>query len=394
MVLAGCSGGGGPTTTASEETTSVGDATTQSTETTATTTTASERETVSVTGGNLSADQTEVFWRVQQLMGTDVRPQSVEVRNLTERKGYEPGRVPLFQYLGVGNLSLDADEPGGLTTPSGKVYVHPGEGSTAEVERVLAHEFVHMIQYRANMLPWMSAIDQPRMTHDLLQTRLALVEGGAVYVTDAYADEYLDGEDPAGQFAERYQSGSASAKYFYARYHLGYRYVDSQIDSPEDLPSVYEDGPNTTEQLLHGYAPSEEPPADLTVSANATGNWTQTENNTMGELFARTVLQTELDAETAKSAATGWGNDALYGFTTGDEDPGFAWTLRMDSASEADELASAVETFAEERRADSDAEFRVVRVGDETVVLLFGTPGFVENATVSGSSGNVTVSLA
>jgi hypothetical protein len=397
LVLAGCSGGGNPATETTDATTTVETTveptTTTATETTAVETTAADRETVQVTGGNLSADETEVFYRVQRLMGTDARPQPVEVRNLTEWKGYKPGAVPLLRYLGLENLSLDPDEPGGLTQPSGKVYVYPGEGSASEVERVLAHEFVHATQYRTNMLPWMSSLDQPRVTHDLLQTRLALVEGGAVYVTDAYADRHLDGEDPAEEFADRYQNGSASAKYFYARYHLGHRYVDARIDSPDELESVYEDGPNTTEQLLHDYAPSEEPPADLAVSANSNGSWTQTEDDAMGELFARVVLQSELDAETASSAAAGWGNDALYGFESGDEDPGFAWTLRMDSPSEADEFESAATTFADRREADGEAAFRVERVGDETVTVLFGNPAFVENATVSGSSENVTVGV-
>jgi hypothetical protein len=412
VVLAGCSGGGNPTTdatttvetitveTTTAETTTPGTTTLETTERNgtadSTTTAAADRETVRVTGGNLSVDETEVFWRVQELMGADARPQPVEVRNITEWKGYNPGAVPLLAYLGLENVSLDPDEPGGLTTTTGKVYVYPGTGTPSAVERVLVHEFVHATQYRTSMLPWLSAIDQPRITHDLLQTRLALVEGGAVYVTDAYADRHLDGEDPAGRVADRYRNGSASEKYFYARYHLGHRYVDAHVDSPENLESIYADRPNTTEQLLHDYGPGEEPPADLAVSANGTDDWVQSQNDTMGELFARVVLQSELDAGTARSAAAGWGNDALHDFARGDEDPGFAWTLRMDSAAEADELESAVTTFAERREAVSDGEaaFRVERVGDETVVLLFGNPEFVESATVSGSSGNVTVSIA
>ena len=396
LVLAGCSGGGGPTTepTATPEPTAT---TVQSEATddasTASTTTDSERETVQVSGGDLPVDQTEVFWQVQQLLGTDVEPQPVEVRNLTERQGYQPGSAPLFRYLGVGNLSVDAGEPGGLTTQTGKVYVHPGDGTPSEVERVMAHEFVHLVQYRSNMLPWLSEIDQPRLTHDLLQTRLALIEGGAVYATDAYADDHLDDVDPADRMADRYENGTPSAKYFYARYHLGHEYVEGRIDSPEDLPDVYEERPNTTEQVIHGYAPDEEPPAPLAVSANATGEWSQTQNNTMGELFTRVVLQTELDADPARSAATGWGNDVLYGFTTGGEAPGFAWTVRMDSASEADEFASAAEEFADRRGERSDGEFRVVRAGDETAVLLFGNPAFVESASLSGSNANVTVSV-
>ncbi|PSP56619.1 hypothetical protein BRC82_01710 [Halobacteriales archaeon QS_1_67_19] len=396
LVLAGCSGGGGPTTAtdAATETATTTAAESAGQQSEHSTTATADREPVAVTGGDLPVDQTETFYRVQRLLGSDVRPQPVEVRNLTERKGYRPGQVPFFRLLGVGNLSLDTDEPGGLTAPSGKVCVYLGSGSATEVERVLVHEYVHMVQYRANMLPWMSAIDQPQVSHDLLQTRLALVEGGAVYATDAYADRYLDGVDPAADYAQRYRSGSASAKYFFARYHFGYRYVSDRLDDPENLAGVYENGPNTTEQLLHGYAPDEEPPADLSVTANATGNWSATENNTMGELFTRVALQTELDAETACNAATGWGNDDLRGFESGSDDPAFVWTLRTDSASEADELEAALNTFAAERRNATDAGFRVVRVGDETVAVLFGDRSFVESATVSGSNADVRIAFS
>jgi hypothetical protein len=391
VVFAGCSGAETDAATTVETTTpetpaETADATARAT------TAADDRAEVTVRGGDLPVDETDAFHRVQELMGTDVRPQPVEVRNLTELEGYQPGQFPLYRYLGIGNLSVDPDEPGGVTTTGGTAYVHPGNGTDAEVERVLVHEYVHMIQYRANMLPWLNAVEQPRLTHDLLQTRVALVEGGAVYVTEAYADRYLDGVDPVGYYADRYRNGTTSAKYFYARYHFGYEYVSDRVDSPADLATVYGERPNTTEQLLHGRSPGDEPPAPLAVTSNATDEWSVTENDTMGELFVRVALRSELDAGTARSAATGWDNDALYGFTTGGEDPGFAWTLRFDSAADADEFASAASDFADRRSGASDAAYRVERVDDETAVLLFGNPRFVENATVSGSNANVTVS--
>lgn len=396
VVLAGCSGGTQTTveTTTTESTpTTATSATPTDSATAASSPTAENRETVRVVGGDLAVDETEVFYRVQRLLGTDAEPQPVEVRNLTERKGYRPGQSPFLRDLGMKNVTLDSDEPGGLTTTTGKVYVYPGDGSPAAVERVLAHEFVHTTQYRASLLPWLSAIDRPRLTHDLLQTRLALVEGGAVYATDAYAERYLDDLNPAGKLARKYENGSPSTKYFYARYHFGHQYVRHRIDSPKSLASVYRSRPNTTEQILHDYSATEEPPAALSVSADASGEWTKTRNNTMGELFTRVVLQTELGVETARSAAAGWGNDVLYGFTSGGEAPGYAWTLRMDSPSEADELAAAAETFAEQRRAHGDVDFRVVRVGDETVVLVLGNPAVVDSVSVSGTTENVTVSV-
>lgn len=66
---------------------------------------------------------------------------------------------------------------------------------------------------------------------------------------------------------------------------------------------------------------------------------------------------------------------------------GYAWTLRWDDASEADEFQSAFGEYADR----SDERFRTERVGDETVVVFAGADDFVGNATATGNSSSVTV---
>jgi len=345
---------------------------------------------VPVRNGTLPVDADLAYARTQRLLGTDVDPRPVEVRNLTEYQGYAPATFPFFARLGVGNATFDDGRPGGLTTQSGAVYVHPGNGSPAAVEQVLVHEFVHTTQFRANMIPWLDAIDGPRLTYDLLQTRLALLEGGAVYASDAYTERYLNVTPESERIAVEYEDGGTAKRLFLARYHVGSEYVAERIDDPSNLSTVYENYPRTTEQVIHGYAPDEEPERDLALSVRG-GNWTVGANDTLGELTARVLLRGELGNATAAAAAEGWGTDEVVTLRR-DGRLAYVWALRMDDPNEADELAGALETFAERREAAADASFSVQRPTDETVVLTVGPDSL--DARVGGNAGNVSVTVA
>ncbi|WP_135819755.1 hypothetical protein [Halostella litorea] len=397
VLLSGCAApflGGDATTTngpSTNDTTATSAATTAAS--TGSTTTATESGgsyDVTVRNGSLPVDADASYARVQALLGTDVEPRPVEVRNLTEYRGYDPTSYRFFDYLGVGNATFDGDRPGGLTTQSGAVYIHPGNGSPGAVEQVLAHEFVHTAQFRANMLPWLDALDGPRLTYDRLQTRLALVEGGAVYVSDAYTERHLNVTPESERIAAEYESAGTAKRLFLARYHVGSDYVADRIDDPANLASVYEDRPRTTEQVLHGYAPDEEPARDLSLAVRG-GNWTVGANDTLGELTTRILLRGELDPETAAAAAEGWGTDEVVTLRQSDR-RAYVWALRADGPGEADELEAALGTFAERRGAAADASFAVDRPTDETVALTVA-PAPVD-VRAEGDAGNVTVTVA
>ncbi|WP_121822285.1 hypothetical protein [Halostella salina] len=399
LVLAGCSTpftGGDATTPRPEATTderSSDEAATVDSSTTASPTTQPSTDgtvyDVSVRNGTLPVDEDRAYTRVQGLLGTDVEPRPVEVRNLTEYQGYAPATFPFFDLLGVGNASFDDGRPGGLTTQSGAVYIHPGNGSAGAVEQVLVHEFVHTTQFGANMIPWLDAIDGPRLTYDLLQTRLALLEGGAVYASDAYTERYLNVTPESERIAAEYEDAGTAKRLFLARYHFGSDYVADRIDDPANLAGVYENYPRTTEQVIHGYAPDEEPERDLALSVRG-GNWTVGGNDTLGELTTRVLLCGELERATAVAAAAGWGTDEVVTLRRGGEQA-YVWALRMDNATETDELARALEAFAAEREAAADASFAVQRPTDETVLLTVGPDSL--DVRAEGSAGNVTVTV-
>ncbi|MDS0281033.1 hypothetical protein [Haloarcula onubensis] len=350
---------------------------------------------VTVENGTLPADATLTFNRVETLTGADVDPWPVEIRNLSEWRAsvQRVGAVPLNRALGFENVSTDWSEPTGVTV-YGTVYVHPGDGTPARTERVLAHEYAHVVQYRTTMFPWQGRLSQPRLTTDRINARRSLVEGGAVFVADAYSQRYLDVRSNSAYARALYRNGSATTRSALSPYVFGNQYVDSRIDDPANLSVAYESYPRTTEQVIHNETPGEEPPANLSVTATAESErWDSLGNNTLGEMTTRAALDTELGRERAAAAAAGWGTDrlAVYRHAANDSRYGWAWVMRWDNASETDDLEAALSTFADAREGASSAAFRVATVDDETVALVFGDPAFVEEVEVAGRDGNVSV---
>lgn len=352
---------------------------------------------IQVRNGTLPFDVNRTFTRVQGLTGTDVEPRPVEIRNLSEWRGSLPriAASPLNAALGFENVSVNWNEPTGLTRVTGYVYVHPGAGPPGVVERTLAHEFAHTIQYQANLFPWLDRLRTERVLTDQRKTYRALQEGGAVFVADAYAHRYLDVRNNSAFVRERYREGGPAYRSALAPYLFGKQYVAHTIDSPSNLSTVYEQYPRTTEQLLHNYTREEEPEKNLTVSASGGSSWQLLGNNTMGEMTTRHSLGTELSTERAAAAATGWGSDELSVFRSSTDPNQYAWvwTHRWDNSSEADEAVAALDDYQVSRQTDTDLDFRTVRVSDETTALVFGPESFADAASVEGTTANVTVQV-
>lgn len=339
--------------------------------------------------GDLPVDAGRAFGRVLALTGTDVAPRPVVARNRSEwrrLRGREP--TPLDRALGFESRRVDTGSPVGYTPREGPVSIAPGNGSSEQVERVLVHEFVHVVQFESGMLP--RAGSARTATTDRRKTWLALREGGAVYVTDVYAHRYLDVRNDSAVVAAR-RERSPTARSALAPYYVGHRYVAARIDDPAALPTVYADPPRTTEQLVHGYSRAEEPPRALTVTARTgASGWVRTGTDTAGELTTRNALTTALSPSRAATAAAGWGTDRLLAFEGTDSNRGWVWVHRWDSPGEADEARAAFAVWAD-RRSSSPSAYRVARVGPATTAVAFGDRSLVANVTVTGGNGNVTV---
>lgn len=334
--------------------------------------------------GELAANATLVFERVEGLVGREVEPSRVVVRHAVfgGSLGYDD---PIKRILHFTATRPYVDSTRGMTRRAGKVYIHPGEGSPDEVEHALAHEFVHVVQFRRGMVPWVDSTPENR---DRFQAHAMLAEGGAVYVADRYVERYgLNSTTHRERARQRYEAGPTGTRYIYSLYYFGARYADRNLDSPRNLSTLYENPPTTSEQVLHDLSPAAEPPRNLTVTYE-TRAWRVPRTDRTGELFVRVALRDQLTRAEAAPAAAGWGNDELAVFRN-DQAAALAWTLRWDDPANATAFADAFETYRERRATAFD--FRLTRVDANTTVVFAGQPFFVANATARANESTVTV---
>lgn len=343
---------------------------------------------VKVENGELPVNATKVFRRVEDLLGVDVEQPVVRINPDGTMRIGDPS--PFERRMGMD----PPDEYQGESWPVVGAANHEDvvlrfygttveNASKREVELMLVHEFVHVVQHQRGKVK----ADVPSRVGD------SLIEGGAVYVANAYARQYgvryFDGRKPLERRAHLYRTQQPWGVLYGGRNYFGARYLDRRLDSPSELWSVYEDPPSTMEQIIHG--PGVEAAKPLAVSLDAPG-WERERRGVQGENAIRAILQTEIEREDAAAAAAGWGNDTLVRFERDDES-GFAWVLRWDDADEAGEFEATLREHVDRRREAVNGSFEVVRVAPQTVVLLTGSTAFVEAASVSGTDGNVTIAV-
>ncbi|UPV99830.1 hypothetical protein M0R88_15085 [Halorussus gelatinilyticus] len=451
LLLAGCAAPTAQQTTVASETS--GATGTTDADSAATDSTGSENESavsdrdIPVSGGSLPVAHEEIFARTTDLLGTDVAPPTVlivksaaEIRNDTGGPPNAGSGSSARSFAGVMGIGGDGgsggsdDDSDDETTDDGSgdesdggsdrgvsvaayapsarsVIVNERVATAADeraLERTLAHEFVHTVQFRQRAFARLQrALDvDGTPTRDTYLTYASVVEGAAAFVGDAYDRRYLAGDWASITTTERYRSAPPRVKYSIARYYFGSRYLSHRFDSPRNLSAVYDAPPRTTEQILHNDTDRSETPRSLALSVEPGENRTRGRSDTYGELFTRIAVGTELNRTRAADAAAGWGTDRLVRVTDEDGTRSYVWATRWDSPSEADEFEMALTTYLDARAnesanrsaadspttwRDGELTFRTVRTSEESVVLLAGTESFVRSASVSGTNESVSV---
>lgn len=214
------------------------------------------------------------------------------------------------------------------------------------------------------------------------------------YVVDRYARQYRpESERPPQPYSETTLSDYEWARSGGVEYYA-YQWIGSRIDSPVEVPALVTEGmPASGEHLLHD---TDDEPMALGLALESSERWYRGgEANwyTRGEHGTRAVLETKLDSETAATAAEGWGQDrfavveALRNDTTG-----VVWAHRWDSPGAADEFESAMGTYLDRRREETDdLRFEFRRLAPDVTVLVTGPPAFTTDTAVAYDTGNVTV---
>ncbi|MEF8900585.1 MAG: hypothetical protein V5A25_05130 [Halovenus sp.] len=263
----------------------------------------------------------------------------------------------------------------------------------------------HYVQFRNERLTQLGAEIDTRTT-DGAFARRSIVEGAAVYTTDRYLDRYGETDrrnSPLYDEALAALPAGHQLRYGLAPYQYGSAYVADRVDSPADLPAVYERPPTTSQQVIHGLAPDEAAPDPLAVTVQTGGRWREVGTDRLGEAFLRYALESHLDPERAASVAAGWGNDSLRIVSErGTTEARYAWVHRWDDADAADAFTDAMRAYLDARGdptdrgwilPNTDLEVTVMPVSSETTVVLFGGESFLDATDTAGTDDDVTVTV-
>jgi hypothetical protein len=401
VVLAGCGSGLAPPTAAPSS-----DTDTASPEPTLTSEVSERNASIAVEGGELPIDPEPVFLRVLKMTDTDVDEPTIYIESSDEKA---PGILDREQSAFRRSLGIRPPESNGSVrlgayTPADGQSVHLYEWMLSDPvvsERVLAHEFVHVVQFETGwggaMWNNQTLLNYER-TYDGYMTYYLVLEGSGTYVQDRYERAYQPTVNRTAMERKRaqYRNASPLVRLSLARYHYGSQYVDEEADSPADLKDIHLNAPKTTEQVLHN---TRDPIAPLNVSVNESDGWNVEDRTRMGELFLRIALRTELNRSAAVAGADGWGDDRKISYTNG-ESAGYAWVLTWDDEANATEFADTFGTYLDAKATkegdlwvadEGNSSYRVERVSVRTVVVVLGNHSFVENATTETEDGVVTV---
>ncbi|PSQ39541.1 hypothetical protein BRD13_02385 [Halobacteriales archaeon SW_5_70_135] len=241
--------------------------------------------TVETRGGDLSFDPGAEYARLRSLLGTNVSaPPSVTVLDGStlpenENDTVSPALTTPASHRAFGVEREPAERESlryryvAATSFTGEVRLYPGEKPRSLVRTVLVHEYVHYVQVTRGDLRQLRERLDTRTTDGQFVHR-SVVEGVAVTVTDAYVRRHLDAA-PNSALYERVDeavSRGTPAWYGNAAYRYGARYVDGRAANASAAFEMVERPPRTSEQVIHGHAPGEEPPRNLSVSVDAAGS--------------------------------------------------------------------------------------------------------------------------
>jgi hypothetical protein len=239
-------------------------------------------------------------------------------------------------------------------------------------EAVLAHEFVHALQFQHDLLTpsrrqFQSEFD--RWTTDTRLVTTAIVEGDAMWVTEQYLGRYGDGDYSVGEYNRTLSRAAWPHSVAGTPYYYGYEFYESAGSSPADRSAAIEGPPNSTDELLHPGERVERAPLPASPEIPDAEKLTRFHTDTVGELVVRHALRMNgLSYARAADAADGWANDRMdYYAAAGAAGPATHWVTAWESETEAREFVAAWREMlaANGAREGGDGETLFVPASDE-----------------------------
>jgi hypothetical protein len=280
-----------------------------------------------------------------------------------ERRLIEDGTAPL-RALGLVPVGFDALQSANeLSDTATLAYYDPlreritvrGTEMTTDLRVTLAHELVHVLQDQHFDLDTM--LDDGEPTADRLSGYLALIEGDATRIQEAYVgslsdddrDSYLDAIGQASGKAEE-QLGAIPGVLVAmqgAPYALGPSLVEliAAEGGNDAVDDAFEDPPASTEHMVdpRSYFAGDSA-AEVTAPVVPTAGDQIGEPDRLGALPLFLLLSARIDPLVGLSAADGWGGDAYVVY---DREGTACMDLAVqgDSARDGEELLHAFEAW-------------------------------------------------
>ncbi len=300
----------------------------------------------------------------------------------------------------------------GFYSPANDSIVVVSDSPTPTIDRgTLAHELVHALQdQHANL-------EGSPPTQDRQLARQSVTEGEANYVQAIYEQRCRSGwqclEQPGSQGSGG--GGGTPGGVFmviYQPYATGPSFVAQVRDDGgwDAVDGLYENPPNSTEQVIHPDLYPHEKPVNVTVPDRSNAEWSRFDHDpvadTVGEasIYATFTVHGEAGVprderyEYTSEPSAGWAGDSLVPYRNGSGGYGYVWETAWDTERDARQFADAYRSILEGRASSHPSEdvyvlpesdpygdaFRVVRDGDRVTVTNAPTRGDLSAVHGSG----------
>lgn len=346
------------------------------------------KSSVTVVGDEFPVNANQTFHRVQTMLGTNESSVVVSVTRVSTL--YEPTDTSPDSFFSLfantTNYPLSSVQGSAEPVTNEVTIRYTPEATEGEIEQVLAHEFVHVLQpndYEAQLTR--NTSQQYSGTTDFSLTYDAVVEGIAVYVADEYTNKYLpDTNQTSTQITTEWKSMTGAQRIETASYRFGSLYVKNYAGSPKNVTTLYTNPPMTTKQVLHGLNSETASTRNLSVQTDLSHtDWgLPIEEDIKGELYTRILLEETLSEQEARRAATGWSADRHYTYYS-DSGTGHVWIHQWNDQQNATKFEDALRvSLKQKQKSESTMTFQAVRVSDEATAVIVGPSNFTERLTV------------